>query len=248
LADEYSYKSTYDYAENSPIAYLDKDGLEKEHFQYVFEADKIILTRTIFKKNGPLGGGSLVSSNHQGKKTYYYGKELEASIVAFKKAYEGTKTNKDGEHIVYNDTELNPTIGYGHLIKKGEKFEKPISEEEAIELFESDSKYIFNSADKNLKEFDLTENERNALYDAAFNMGPGKLKQYDESDSKYSHGFFFLKFLAGGEGIKKRRYAENILYTFGKYLHIDVLKANSKAEKLKIKKVETFINNNENIK
>lgn len=57
-------------------------------------------------------------------------------------------------------------------------------------------------------------------------MGAGKMSQYDEDGGKYSGENFFSKFMGGGEGLKKRRYAENLLYSEGMYLHLDVIKNN----------------------
>lgn len=73
----------------------------------------------------------------------------------------------------------------------------------------------------------MSQNELNALYDASFNMGPGKMSQYKEDGSKYSGGNFFLQFMAGGDGLKKRRYAESLLYTQGISVNMDVLRGKS---------------------
>src|SRR5690606_36690627 len=160
------------------------------------------------------------------KTTYYYGNTIASTPTAFTKAYKAQNIDKDGNHIEYNDHLGHPTIGDGHLIKEGEKYElrSTVTEEEAQKLYENDSRWIINKADSYLKKFNLSGNQKNALYDAAFNMGRGKLSQYIEDGSKYSHGNFFLKFMAGGDGIKKRRYAENILYNEGVSIHLDVLK------------------------
>jgi RHS repeat-associated protein len=227
LAEKYSYQSPYNFSENQVIAYRELEGLEKIHYTYTFIKDQVSVNKTSI--NGPLGNGILVSSNHGGKMTYYYGNTIASSLVAFKKAYEGNKIDAKGNHVGYNDHLGNPTIGYGHKIVDGDTFTvgSKISEDKAQKLFASDSNWIMESADEYLENFDLNQNQTNALYDASFNMGPGKLSQYTEDGSKFSGGNFFLKFMGGGDGVKKRRYAENILYNQGISVHLDVLKGKS---------------------
>lgn len=227
LAEKYSYQSPYNFSENQVIAYRELEGLEKVHYTYTFTKDQVSVAKTSI--NGPLGNGVLVSSNHGGKMTYYYGNTIASSLVAFKKAYEGNNIDAKGNHVGYNDHLGNPTIGYGHKIVDGDTFTvgSKISEKKAQSLFESDSKWIIDSADEYLEDFDLNQNQTNALYDAAFNMGPGKLSQYTKDGSKFSGGNFFLQFMGGGDGVKKRRYAENILYNEGESVHLDKLKGKS---------------------
>ncbi|MFD2033701.1 glycoside hydrolase family protein [Belliella marina] len=246
LADKYSYQSPYNFSENQVVAHRELEGLEKIHFQYVFNESQISIKKSSI--NGPLGNGVLVSSNHGGNVSYYYGENIQGSLTAFKKAYEGHNIDSEGNHIGYNDHLGNPTIGYGHLIKEGESFKvgSKISEEEAQGLFESDSKWIIEKANSYLSGYELNENQKYALYDASFNMGPGKLKQYTVDNSKYSHGNFFLKFMAGGDGLKKRRYAENILYNEGISVHLDVLRGKS-MQKI-VSYLNSLINNEEDEK
>lgn len=85
-------------------------------------------------------------------------------------------------------------------------------------------KIITTAADKKLSSFTLTTNQNNALYDASFNLGPGKVSQYNEEGTKNSGENFFFKFMGDGEGIRKRRFAENLLYSEGTYNSFDVLK------------------------
>jgi RHS repeat-associated protein len=227
LFRSYPWNSTYAFAENDVIRSIDLEGRERSIVIYDFSSEKITKTKIDLPKAGSLGNGVLVQSNHGGKTAYYYGKDIpNANITSFKKAYEGVKLDKAGNHIGYNDSKGYPTIGYGHLIKKGEPYTVggTITDNEAQTLFKNDSKSIFSKADEYLKNFSLSDNQKNALYDASFNMGPGKMSQYDEDGGKYSGENFFLKFMGGGEGLKKRRYAENLLYSEGMYLHLDVIK------------------------
>jgi RHS repeat-associated protein len=238
LEKEYPWNSTYAFAENDVIRSIDLEGRERSIVIYDFSSEKIIKTKINLPKAGSLGKGILVQSNHGGKIAYYYGNDiLNANITSFKKAYEGVKLDKEGNHIGYNDSKGHPTIGYGHLIKEGEPYTVggTITDKEAQILFKNDSKNIFSKANEILNKFSLSENQKNALYDASFNMGAGKMFQYDEDGGKYSGEYFFLKFMGGGEGLKKRRYAENLLYSEGIYLHLNVIKnkdTKSKAEKI----------------
>ncbi|ANE51379.1 hypothetical protein SY85_13545 [Flavisolibacter tropicus] len=226
LFKSFAWNSPYCYAENDVIRSVDLDGKEKQIYIYDFTEDKITKTKISLPEAGPLGDGVLIQSNHGGKTTYYYGNQIpDPTIVSFKKAYEGVNTDKEGNHVGYNDHLGNPTIGFGHLIKKVEPYTVggKISAADAEALFRKDSKDIFQKADNLLKGYTLSENQKNALYDASFNMGPGKMSHYTQDGTKYSGENFFLEYMAGGEGIKKRRYAENLLYSEGVYIHFDVI-------------------------
>ena len=236
LAKSFPWNSPFSYAEGDVIRSIDLDGKEKQIYIYDFTVESVTKTKIDLPEAGPLGDGVLIKSNHGGQTTYYYGNAIpDPTIVSFKKAYEGIVTDKEGNHVGYKDSKGLPTIGYGHLIKKGESFTVggTISESDAEDLFKKDSKEIFKTANGILKKFSLTENQKNALYDASFNMGPGKMSQYKEDGTKFSGENFFLQFMSGGEGIKKRRYAENLLYSEGLYIHFDVLKNKAIKEKAK---------------
>jgi RHS repeat-associated protein len=227
LARDYPWNSTYAFAEGDAIRSIDLEGRERSIVIYDFSSDKITKTKIDLQEAGPLGNGALVKSNHGGQIAYYYGSDIvDGNITSFKKAYEGVVQDKQGNHVGYLDSKGFPTIGYGHLVKKGEPYKvgSTITEDAAQEIFKTDSKSIFAQADKHLEGFELSDSQREALYDASFNMGPGKMRQYQEGEGKFSGEFFFLQFMAGGEGIKKRRYAENILYSQGLYLHLDHIK------------------------
>ena len=99
--------------------------------------------------------------------------------------------DKDGNHICYKDSEGNPTIGYGHRIIKGESYKvgDKISENEAQKLFANYKKR------NKLESYNLNNSQFDALFDASFNMGSGKLSQFNQNDEKFSNGNFFLKFM-----------------------------------------------------
>ncbi|WP_281309715.1 glycoside hydrolase family protein [Flavobacterium flavigenum] len=233
LASEYPWNSPYAFSENDVVRATELEGLEKKIVIYKFSDDGIVKSALTLSEAGPMGNGVLVKSIKKGKTSYYYGNEIKnPTITSFKKAYEGVRMDKKGNHVGYPDSKGFPTIGYGHLILNGEPYKIGglIDENEAQSLFKSDSKRIFSIADKYIKKFSLTENETNALYDASFNMGPGKLKNFDNLNNKFSGEFFFLQYMAGGEGIKKRRFAESLLFSENMYIHLDYLK-NKKTQK-----------------
>ena len=227
LSDKFITQAPYNFSENQVTAYRELEGLEKIHFQYVFTKTQITVNKV--EISGPLGNGVLVSSNHNGKLSFYYGKTVSSTLAAFKKSYEGVNLDDNKNHLAYLDSKGNPTIGYGHKIIEGDNYSlgSKITEKEALDLFENDSKTIIQNVDKYIENFDLNQSQKNALYDAAFNMGPGKVKQYTEDGSMFSKGKFFLQFMAGGEGLKKRRYAESILFNEGISVKLDLLKGNS---------------------
>ncbi len=225
LEQSFPWNSSYAFSENRVIDGIELEGRERLVYLYDFSKEKITRTKISLKKAGPLGNGVLVKSNHGGKEAFYYGNDIpNPTIVSFKKAYEGAVMNKNGEHVGYNDSKGFPTIGFGHLIKKGEPYKvgSTITDEQAQSIFVKDSKDIFAKADKYLKDFNLSTNQRYALYDASFNMGPGKMLDYNENGSKFSGENFFLQYMGDGPGVSKRRYGENLLYSENLYIHFDV--------------------------
>jgi RHS repeat-associated protein len=244
LTSSFPWNSTYAFAEGNPIENIDLDGLEKITYLFNFSGEKITRTKIVHPKAGPLRDGVLVKSNFGNALKYFYGKEVaEKSLPAYKASYEGTVKDKQGNHIWYTDNKGYPTIGYGHLVKKGDPYRSgsKLNEKEATDLFNSDQKEIFSLADKKLTKFKLTISQRHALYDLAFNGGPGKLDNYNEDGGRYSGENYFLKpgYLNDSPGNIKRRYGDNLLYTEGLYIHLDQIKAKDVKT---INKIETFLN------
>jgi lysozyme len=76
----------------------------------------------------------------------------------------------------YDDGAGNATIGYGHLILKGEDYSAGLTEAEAIELFKKDVERVVNpSLDKIA--VDLTQNQVDALGSFIFNVGSGAFEK-----------------------------------------------------------------------
>jgi lysozyme len=92
---------------------------------------------------------------------------------------------------VYADTMNNPTIGYGHKIKKGEVF-TTLTKEQAHELFLKDYQTAQRGANNIIKEFnipvgDLT-NVRDAITGAVFQLGETGFKKHKKTIEHLSAG------------------------------------------------------------
>ena len=94
---------------------------------------------------------------------------------------------KDGLHVIYDDktgqyvpehTELPPgaTIGYGHLVKQGENFNAPLTEQQATDLLKQDI-IVAEQAVKNTVKVPLTQNQYDALVIFAYNIGAKNFKK-----------------------------------------------------------------------
>lgn len=75
---------------------------------------------------------------------------------------------------VYTCPAGHPTIGYGHVLRPGERFERPLSEGEATALLKRDLREYAAGVDR-LVRVDLNEHERGALVSFAYNVGVGAL-------------------------------------------------------------------------
>lgn len=73
--------------------------------------------------------------------------------------------------VTYYDVGGKPTIGYGHLIKKGEHFTK-LTHEQAEKLLRQDVAEAECAVNRHVK-VKLTENQFSALVSWVFNLGEG---------------------------------------------------------------------------
>lgn len=121
------------------------------------------------------------------------------------KFYEGCRLQ------IYQDICGKDTIGYGHLILKGEDFSAGITEQQSIDLLNTDIAPRCNYLDG----LSLNDNQKNSLLDFGFNLGLGALK------TMLAHGIIdipnqLLKWnKAAGKpvaGLTKRRQAELELF------------------------------------
>lgn len=76
----------------------------------------------------------------------------------------------------YKDAVGKPTIGFGHLIKKGEVFPSRITIEQADSLIRSDLRDSV-SAVNNFVTSKLSQNQADALVSFVFNIGGDKFKR-----------------------------------------------------------------------
>jgi len=92
---------------------------------------------------------------------------------------------------VYNDSTNNPTIGYGHKIKKGENF-TTLTEEQANELFMQDYLNAQQGADRIIQEFKIPaeDNVRNAVTGAVFQLGEEGFKKFKKTIAFLQQGNF----------------------------------------------------------
>ena len=99
-------------------------------------------------------GGGMVGGNYDS-----FAKEMI-------KVHEGLRLDK------YLDSRGFPTIGYGHLIEKGETMPDRITQQKADELFDIDYRHHKKAAEK-IPGFDQAGGmQKAALIDLTFNMGP----------------------------------------------------------------------------
>src|SRR5262249_17224984 len=141
-------------------------------------------------------------------------KEINQNGLELVKKSEGLRLEK------YQDVAGKWTIGYGHLIKNGEIFDGPITEDRATELLGQDLRAA-ESAVNELVSVTLNDNQYSALVDFVYNVGKGNfeasmlLKRLNAA--KYTAAVSeFLKWVyAGGrriEGLARRRAAERALF------------------------------------
>ena len=76
----------------------------------------------------------------------------------------------------YDDGAGNSTIGYGHMVLKGENFSGSITEAEAIKLFEKDVERVVNGSLDKIR-VELTQNQIDAIGSFIFNVGPGAFEK-----------------------------------------------------------------------
>ena len=113
-----------------------------------------------------------------------------------------------------------PTIGYGHVVKKGEDFSAGINQNEAEKLLRIDAQ-IAERAVLRLITVPLTDGQFDALVSFTYNLGSGALQRSTlrRVINRQSHSKVPAQFMrwvwAGGRklrGLVRRREAEGIVY------------------------------------
>ncbi|CAK0744541.1 lysozyme [Gammaproteobacteria bacterium] len=124
---------------------------------------------------------------------------------------------------VYKDAAGLPTIGYGHLIKPGEKFAAGITEKQA-ELMLVGDLVSAQEAVRKWVNVALTQGQFDALVSLVFNFGAGNfrkstlLKKLNAGDFAGVADEFLRWNKAGGkvaEGLRRRRMAEKSMFERG---------------------------------
>lgn len=160
--------------------------------------------------------------------------------IEFIKKLEGCiKIN--GKHIIYDDATGQPvlnimnlpkgaTIGYGHLIKSGESFEKGLSDAQATDLLIND----INDTEKvinNLIKVQLLQNQYDAIVSFVYNIGAKNFKnstvlKYLNNNSYKSKIYNSVEVAWKAwnkyngnisEGLTRRRNLEWLLFCYAKY-------------------------------
>lgn len=76
---------------------------------------------------------------------------------------------------VYDDGYGFPTIGWGHLVKPGEKFPETITQQRADEIFAADVAWAEQAVNDALT-VTVNQNQFDALVSLCFNIGAGNFK------------------------------------------------------------------------
>jgi lysozyme len=123
------------------------------------------------------------------------GSDFDTRVKSMVKGHEGTLdvlrklgyVDDKGQHNVYQDSENKNTIGYGHLIDKGENLSQ-ISEAEAQALFEKDYAEHKMAAEQIPGYAQAGPGRQAALIDLTFNMGPGWTKKFPDFLDAFQKG------------------------------------------------------------
>ena len=98
------------------------------------------------------------------------------------KEHEGLRLNR------YSDSKSYPTIGYGHLIRPSDNIPNSISRAFAERLFNKDYEHHAGAASK-IPGFDgASPQQKAALIDLTFNMGPGWYKDFPRMMAAFKRG------------------------------------------------------------
>ncbi len=98
------------------------------------------------------------------------------------KVHEGLRLEK------YLDSEGFPTIGYGHLVLPEENIPDKITKEKADKLFDVDYKHHKNAATKIPGYKKANKEQKAALIDLTFNMGPAWYKGFPKFTAAFKEG------------------------------------------------------------
>ncbi|MBQ8042460.1 MAG: lysozyme [Alphaproteobacteria bacterium] len=112
--------------------------------------------------------------------------KISDKCIKWLKNKENKVQDKTGRHIIYDDSTgrpVNPyaplpsgaTIGYGHLIRRGEDYAQGLTEQQAIDLLAADVSIAERAVQDNIT-VNLTQNQYDALVALVYNIGVGAFK------------------------------------------------------------------------
>ena len=114
---------------------------------------------------------------------------LQLKLSKFSKLKSRIKKNEGYSNQIYCDQLGKPTIGFGHLIKRKEKFlsKKKYSKKHLNKIFENDFGSALSNFNKNYKAKDLSKNSKEVLIEMIFQLGIKnclKFKKFNQSLKK----------------------------------------------------------------
>lgn len=143
------------------------------------------------------------------------GCEISDRGLELVKAFEGY------EPFIYADVAGYPTIGHGHLVKKGEAFIEPLLPEEAHALLKRDARNAEKDVSRAIT-IPIAQHRCDALVSLNFNIGnikkaaPTLVKFVNQAMNEAAAKQFMVYVRAGGkvvQGLVRRRKAESNLYS-----------------------------------
>ena len=132
---------------------------------------------------------------------------LQLKLSKFSQLKSRIKKNEGYSNQIYYDQVGKPTIGFGHLIKKKEKFlhHKKYSKKYLIKLFENDFNLVLSDFNKSYQAKGLSKNSQEVLLEMIFQLGIQncrKFKKFNKSLKKK------LPYMAALEMLNSRWYVQ----------------------------------------
>lgn len=112
----------------------------------------------------------------------------------FNKLKKRIKKNEGFKNIAYLDQLGNPTIGYGHLIKKSEDFlsKKKFSKKYLSNIFEKDFFLALSDFKKNYQGLGFSKNINEVLIEMIFQLGIKKTTKFKKFNFFLKQNFLYL--------------------------------------------------------